>query len=172
MFSTREHKEGGSHPGRRSRFWKRAGRYLVRRCRRPRRAARRVSRPALITPPRWVSSAAQMTSPVALAPGSILSRSGAGVGCSTARLRISVKGYLLCTAALPAPRSWRALPGCTGESGLFSLSKTNTLLMTPSFYARCRASVCTGNAHLDKVIGRYFPPDTGFTHYTCLIWQF
>lgn len=139
MLHTRLSSEGAIQPlPLLPRLSKRGFLYRVWRCRLPRRTPRLLSRLFLIASPRWASSAANTTSPLALLtiampvvllPGSILMRSDSTCGCSTAFLRMIVNGYLLNTAAFLAVSSIRALPGCTGLSCCLFVSSTKTFDM-------------------------------------------
>lgn len=153
-------KEGGNHPFGFVRLAKRGFRKRVWRCLLLRRIARRSSSAALMACPRWKSSAAKTTSPLAsltmaspvvLLPGSILRRNGSSGGDCSVHFNMIVNGYRLNTAAFPDESKMRALPGCTGASGRFFVSSTNTLLNLMLL----RASACAGKGGLVNVSRRH-----------------
>ena len=68
--------------------------------------------------------------PVSFEPGSSFTTTGWTTDSASDRSTIRiVKGLSLCTRALPALRSFLALAGPQGISGLWSLSRTKTFIM-------------------------------------------
>ena len=134
VFSARCSKDGANQTFRRVRFKNLAWRYGAWRFIRERRHELRDSRVVLSDWPRWVSSAPRTTFspctnaiPVVWEAGSIFKVIYSGVAVTTT-FKMIVNGFLRKTAAFGAFNNLRALPGWTGKSGRFSVSRTKTRL--------------------------------------------